>query len=344
MELYIAGNSNSKEYDGKEGSVEGFSYTKKTTTDLPIVKGNIDPSQTCKASGTNSGVYYMGLDISKFKYTDPNYKVKFYLQKDGEYNITKKNFSSSVLLQSPKTDLVYNGNEQSPEYSVKYRLADGSLITLSEGQDFTVKGKSATNVDNYVLTVEGTGNYEGTLSLNWLIKKATLDVDIKGNHRDTDTYDGTEKVVSGYVATPGEGQTELLKLVKITPTSDNCSVKGTDANTYYMGLKEAGKFSASNTQNVQTNITVSQDGYLKINQASMDSLAVTASDLVYNGKEQTTTVTALNGKLILQEGVDYEVGGEKSATNVNTTETPSYKAKITAKANTNYTGSVDNIE
>ena len=60
--------------------------------------------------------------------------------------------------------LTYNGKEQTQP------------ITVTEGITYEVSGNKATNVGSYELTVKGTGNYIGSVTLDWTIAKAKLTI------------------------------------------------------------------------------------------------------------------------------------------------------------------------
>ncbi|MBQ3548884.1 MAG: right-handed parallel beta-helix repeat-containing protein [Oscillospiraceae bacterium] len=60
--------------------------------------------------------------------------------------------------------LTYNGKEQTQSF------------TVTEGITYAVNGNKATDAGTYVLTVAGTGNYTGSLALDWTIAKAKLTI------------------------------------------------------------------------------------------------------------------------------------------------------------------------
>ena len=60
--------------------------------------------------------------------------------------------------------LTYNGREQIQP------------ITVTEGITYEVSGNKATNAGAYELTVKGTGNYTGSVTLDWTIAKAKLTI------------------------------------------------------------------------------------------------------------------------------------------------------------------------
>ena len=60
--------------------------------------------------------------------------------------------------------LTYNGKEQT------------QAITVADGITYAVSGDKATDAGNYELTVSGTGNYSGTITLDWEIAKAAVTI------------------------------------------------------------------------------------------------------------------------------------------------------------------------
>ena len=83
--------------------------------------------------------------------------------------------------------LTYNGNEQSPDVTVK--LGDK---TLELNKDYTISGNTGTNAGKYTtLEITGQGNYEGKQSrISWEIKPASLTVAANGIV--SKQYDGTD--------------------------------------------------------------------------------------------------------------------------------------------------------
>ena len=103
---------------------------------------------------------------------------------------------------------IYNNSEQTAQTVVKY----GNKI-LVEGQDYVITGNKYTEAGNYTVTVEGIGNYAGTLSANWNIAAKTLganDVALNGEQlvyngsvqtQNVTVADGITYTVTGNTAT-----------------------------------------------------------------------------------------------------------------------------------------------
>ena len=82
-----------------------------------------------------------------------------------EPQAVKKISDCVVTLQS--TSYTYDGGEKMPEVTVK----DGST-TLTSGKDYEVIYANNTNAGTAIVTVTGKGNYTGTKTVNFTIKKA----------------------------------------------------------------------------------------------------------------------------------------------------------------------------
>ena len=105
-------------------------------------------------------------------------------------------------------------------------------------------------------------------------------VTIKGN-TSTVTYDGTEKSVTGYTV---ESSDKRYTVSDFT-FSGTAEAKGTDANTYNMGLN-AGQFTNTNTNFTNVTFVISTDGKLKIEPRKV-TLTSGSGSKVYDGKPLT---------------------------------------------------------
>lgn len=76
---------------------------------------------------------------------------------------------NSVTLDNKLTS---NGTEQTQKVKV---VVDG--VTLTEGVDYEVAGNKATDAGTYTLTVTGTGNYEGTVEMQYTVAEQSTSTD-----------------------------------------------------------------------------------------------------------------------------------------------------------------------
>ena len=120
--------------------------------------------------------------------------------------------------------LVYNGKEQTRDF----------IITKVNGQTvtYTISGNTATEVGDYTLTITGTGNFTGSLSMDWSI--APCDIS------------GAVVTLGDALTYTGAAQTQTVSSVKIdglnatyTVTSGNSA---TDVGIYYLTIEGNGNF------------------------------------------------------------------------------------------------------
>ena len=102
------------------------------------------------------------------------------------------------------TQNIYNG---SPQPVVISKVKTGSATLLENGTDYTItSGGTATNVESTQLIITGMGNYTGTKSAYWTLRKATPTVsDFTGLGNKSFTYTGSGITVPGPVPVAGKG-------------------------------------------------------------------------------------------------------------------------------------------
>ena len=218
------------------------------------------------------------------------------------------------------------------EYSIdgKTWTTDPSTITATNVSDSkTVKVRVSS--DNY------TGKLEATEELT--INPAEVTVTITGNKK-TDTYDGTEKSVTGYTSTKSNNlYTDADFGLKADAKAE---AKGTNADTYYMGLTKDSFTNKNANFAVTFKVT---DGWLKIDKKSVvpdgpntpeekkTGIKVTApKDTTYSGNEQKREPViedTKTGKTLDKD--DYSLSYSSDVTNVGT-------VTITVTGKGNYTG------
>ena len=188
---------------------------------------------------------------------------------------------------------VYNGSEQSVTGFTTDVGEKDITVTLKEPGKGTAKG---TNVGTYWmgLTPESfavtSSTYtkikvvvnDGKLEITPITDEVT--VTINGN-TDTKVYNGSEQSVSGYT-TDVNGKTISVALKE----GSKAEAKGTDVNTYNMGLT-ADSFTVTSTNYSNIKVVVN-DGYLEITPVT-DEVTVTITGntktVMYNGSEQSVT-------------------------------------------------------
>lgn len=159
-----------------------------------ILAGDTRPSGcTIQYKLGADGTY--GTDASALKGTDAKtYTVYYYVDGGTNYNsigsadkpreikvtIAPRDLDRTdtrYVSISSGVDLTYNGQQQTPEFTLTLNSCDDptspSLIeTLTLGTDYTQSVKKKTDVGTYTAELKGKGNYTGTKTVDWNIKKA----------------------------------------------------------------------------------------------------------------------------------------------------------------------------
>ena len=119
------------------------------------------------------------------------------------FNISADIASAKVTLGA---SLTYNGGTQTQ--TIASVTLNGQPLT--EGKDYTLTNNTAKDAGTYTLTLTGTGNYSGTLSVPFTIAKAPLT--ITGVDVQTKSYDGTTTAVVTGVSFSGLVNKENLAM------------------------------------------------------------------------------------------------------------------------------------
>lgn len=182
------------------------------------------------------------------------------------------------------TDKRYNGNHKTPTPEITY-----NGMTLVQGTDYTMSYANNVNAGTATATITGIGNYQGTRTVNYTIKKAKFaeavisDIDIQ-------YYTGME-IHPTYTVMFNNNKLTLKENVDYTVSYVNCTNAGTAT------LKLTGKGNYSGTKSV--NFTISP--------ASMSGANVYGSAETYTGSEIIHKQTIKYNEMILTEGIDYTV-------------------------------------
>ena len=302
----ITENSGTVKYDGTEKTVTGYTVT--NISNKLYAEKDFTFSGSAEVKGTDAGTYDMALKASDFTNRNANFSKVTFVIEDGQLVIEKR----KVTLTSGSGEKVYDGTALTND-TVTVGGADG--FAKNEGATYDVTGSrtdvgesdntftytlnKGTKADNYDIKTEN-----GTLTVTPVTDKVT--VTITGNTA-SEKYDGTEKTASGYgVSISNEKYTEADFEFK-----GNAEVKGTDANTYPMGLTAANFTNKSaNFTNVEFVVT---DGSLTINKRSV-TLTSASDSKVYDG-------TALTNGTVTVGGADGFADGEGAEYNVTGTQT-----------------------
>jgi len=321
----ITGNTDTKVYNGAEQSVTG--YTVKIS-DPKYTEADFKFTGDPKASRTDVGTTPMGLNTDQFENNNKNFKNVTFVVEDGSLTITKRPLTIEGQSSEPIT---YDGQTHS--------FMKWWPVTPTDNTGL-VSGHEVSGI-NYLLTGKDAGSYGGKFT--GTAKVMAGDIDVTGNYNieyapgemlinraekivititgktATETYDGTEKTVTGYtVDVPDSSITVALKEGK------TAIAKGTNVGKYMMGL-EAEDFVVSSTNNYEEIAVVVEDGYLEITPIT-DEVVVTITGnkdtFTYDGKEHTVNGYETSISNPLYKATDFTFTGkaEVSRTEVGTSD------------------------
>ena len=340
----ITGNHDSKVYNGSEQSVTGYTTdVGDKTIDVALKEGS-----KAEAKGTDADHYPMGLTANDFTVTSKNYSNIKVVVVDGYLDITPITDEVTVTITGNHDSKVYNGSEQSVtgyttdvgDKTIDVALKEGSKAEAKgtdadhypmglTANDFTVTSKNYSNIKVVVV--------DGYLEITPITDEVT--VTITGN-TDTKVYNGKEHAVTGYTTDVGDKTiTVALKEGKAA------EAKGTNANTYPMGLTEADfTVTSDNYSNIKV---VVNDGSLEITPVT-EKVTVTIEGhkgtFKYDGKEHTVTgydVTDISNSLYTE--ADFTFSGTAEVKGKNASESP-YPMGLNASQFANVSGNFSNVE
>lgn len=198
------------------------------------------------------------------------------------WSIAQKNISGAEITLDGA--LTYNGTEQTQKVSSV--IVDGIQLNIS---DFTISDNEATDAGDYLLTIAATanGNFTGNATAKWSIaKKDISSAEITLNN--TLTYNGKEQTLDFTV-----GKADGLDV-----TYDATGYKATNAGEYELTITANGNFVG---------------GAIKAwSIASKDitgAQIVLGDALIYNGAEQTQSISSVTVDGLTLKTTDYEISG-----------------------------------
>ena len=275
--------------------------------------------------------------------------VKITIKGKGNYNgsteVSYKITERSVTLTSATDSKVYDkdpltnhnvavgGDGFVKEEGATYNVTGSQTSVGESDNEFTYTLKSNTKAKNYNITT-----YNGKLKVTAEASEVTV---VITGRNGTFPYDGTEKSVKGYDVSITQGSTYTEADFTF---NGNAEVKGTEANTYPMGLKVS-DFTNNNT-NYSSVTFVVNDGSLVINPKSIipdgpntpdekkTGIEVTnPEDSIYDGLPHVNPLTVTDTKTgtTLVKDTDYTLSYSKDVINVGT-------VTVTVKGKGNYTG------
>ena len=278
----LTANSDTKVYNGQEQSVSGFTGAPEGADFSAVHVG---------AKGTNAGEYPAAFAEGTIGTVDKTKKYIVTGTRDGKLEITPVADEVVVTIEGNHDSKVYDGTE----HVVTGYEVTGISNVLYTKDNFSFSGNAEAK-----RTAVGT-TYMGLTAANFKNESANFSnvtfkvtdgymeitpagdavvVTIVGNH-DSKVYDGTEHEVTGYDVTDISNPLYEENDIHF---SGNAEARGTNADTYEMGLS-ADDFTntSSNFINVRFDVT---DGFLKITKREVEFTANSASK-AYDGKALT---------------------------------------------------------
>ena len=275
--------------------------------------------------------------------------VKITIKGKGNYNgsteVSYKITKRSVTLTSATDSKVYDkdpltnhivavgGDGFVKEEGATYNVTGSQTSVGESDNEFTYTLKSNTKAKNYNITT-----HNGKLKVTAEASEVTV---VITGRNGTFPYDGTEKSVKGYDVSITQGSTYTEADFTF---SGNDEVKGTEANTYQMGLKVS-DFTNNNT-NYSSVTFVVNDGSLVINPKSIipdgpdtpdekkTGIEVTDPEgSIYDGLPHVNPLTVTDTKTgaTLVKDTDYTLSYSEDVINVGTVD-------VTVNGIGNYTG------
>lgn len=233
---------------------------------------------------------------------------------DVTFNISARPLSSttdSINITDADTAYFYNGAEVKPTYTVVATLS--AETTLVESQDYTASFSNNVDAGTATMTIEGKGNYSGTLSATYTINK--LDIS-KATVTYTDSYVYTGSAITlSDLAITYNGVTIDSSNYTVSYTNNTQVGSKTDANPPTATITGkgdlTGEYIATFTISSQTlnGLKITAGGVETTNYGDGGSKRTTTYSETYDGKAHRPTIAVWNstGSKQLTKGTDYSV-------------------------------------
>ena len=312
-EVKLSSNTCSKVYDGSALTDSTVVETGKDT----FVSGEVSNIHAT-GSITNPGTVENAITFDKGeKFNENNYVIEYAY---GKLTVTPKNVAAKGMKVQAPSDTVYNGKKQELEPIV----TDGSK-TLVKGVDYDLSfSDDVVNAGTVTIAVVGKGNYGGTASVQYKIKKRPVALVSNGHTR---SYNGTALEDDAVVVTSEynfvDGEVSDLK------ANGSITEPGEVVNNITYTKNASYKDS-----NYKVTITEGKLKVLPRNLLSSGMEISNLSDVVYNGQVQQQKPVVKDGDKTLVENADYTISYSEDATNVG-------KVTATVTGKGSYTGTVE---
>jgi len=301
----IVGNNDTKDYDGKEHSVSG--YTATANTELYDVEKDFTFSGTAEAARTDAGQTDMGLAAEQFTNTNPNFASVTFNVTDGYQKIEP--ITVTVTITGATTTADYDGQPHTVsgyEATASSDLFDVDKDISFSGTDSATRtdaGTTEMGLDPSQFTCTNPNFKDVVFEVtdgSVTIEAIDVTVTITGN-TDSKEYNGEEQTVTGYTA---EASSPLYDVNNDFTFSGSDTAGGKDVGTYTMNMDESQFKNNNNNFNITFEVT---DGSIEI---TPKDLIVQADNKtkVYgdNDPQLTATVTGL----VAGDTIDYTLSRE----------------------------------
>ena len=281
----IVGANNTTAYDGAQHTVTGFT----PTADLTFY--NVDTSFTftpaanavmvgdeIAAKRTDAGTTNMGLAVSQFANTNPNFNVTFNVT-DGYQTITPLDVTVTITGANNTTTYDreehsvsgYNVQVSSPLYTENDFAFNGTAYAAQTEIGTANMGLDANqfvnNNNNFNVTFDVTDGYQTITRVTGVVVTIT-------GHNKTEHYNGSEQSVSGY-----EVSTNNTLYTEADFTFDGTAYAArTDTGIVWMGLEGHFANTNDNFSGVTFNVT---DGFMRVTQLPVTVTVTGHSDSRY---------------------------------------------------------------
>ena len=225
-EITVVANSGTEKYDGTEKTVSGL------VEDTFVIDGQTYTVEglTAEAKGTDAGTYPANVTGTPVvKDADGNDVTDQFSVKtlDGKLTIEKRTVTLTSATASKPYDgtpltnheVTVSGDGFAAGEGASYAVTGSQTLVGSSENYFTYELNAGTDAGNYIITIQ-----KGTLTVT--NRDAKYEITIEANS-DTTVYDGTEKAVSGFIATTFEIEGNTYRVEGLT-----AEAKETDAGTY----------------------------------------------------------------------------------------------------------------
>ena len=216
------------------------------------------------------------------------------------------------------TEFTYDGEEHRPGITVK---CDDR--TLAADVDYVAEFGECTTAGEKTVTISGIGNYTGSVTRSYTIKKASQTLSAE------DVSIGFSETAQAVVTGSATSVTYESQNTDVATVTADGTVTGTGVGTATITVTAA---SDNNYELAVTTFTVTV-GPVSLSDTSKVAVSLSDTEFTYNSSEQKPVITVVCNGAPLTEGEDYEVAFSGESTNAG-----DYSVTVTGKGN--YDGSV----